>query len=145
MKKNNKKALRDHNHLFRNELVLNIKKADQASTVRWQDIGDSGSIRLSIFPMFAMMLFTLLSAFVVRFIRKERQSTTYAAITVSLLNSFVPYVAKRLTDLESHSTERKKQVSLYVKLVAFRLINTTMLISFITVSDFYEYSYFISF
>lgn len=137
VKTNNKKALRHSKFLFRDNLVLNIKEADDPSTVRWQDLEEtiSGSIRKLILPTLVTVLLIALSSFTVRYILKEKQSTTYAAITVSLLNAFVTSVVKWLTGMESHRSEEKNQTSLYVKLAAFRWINTVVLLGLVTVSS----------
>jgi hypothetical protein len=48
------------------------------------------------------------------------------------LNLGYPQLAKFITDFESHSNESKVQTSLYVKIAAFRWVNTSIVITFIT-------------
>lgn len=48
------------------------------------------------------------------------------------LNLGYPQLAKFITDFESHSNESKVQTSLYVKIAAFRWVNTSIIITVIT-------------
>lgn len=50
----------------------------------------------------------------------------------SALNLGYPELAKFITDFESHTNESKVQTSLYVKIAAFRWVNTAIVITVIT-------------
>ena len=134
---NEKDALSESKFLFRNELVLHVKEADDPSTLRWYDIDEAVSvpIRTLIFPMSCTIFLIVISSLFVSYIRKEEQSSTYAAIAVSLLNAFMPHVAIFLTNMECHKSEKGKQTSLYVKIAAFRWINSAVVLGLVTVSE----------
>ena len=59
-------------------------------------------------------------------------NTTYGAYTISFSNMLFPYVAKFMTNFERHSTEGRFQNSYYLKIAAFRWVNTAVVITIIT-------------
>ena len=55
-----------------------------------------------------------------------------AALIISILNSFVPYICYGITALESHTEEGSKSTSRYVKITLFLFINSAIVTSVIT-------------
>ncbi|KAL7538232.1 hypothetical protein ACHAXR_008380 [Thalassiosira sp. AJA248-18] len=120
------------NHLFRSKLVLNAKEADEPSTIRWQDLSDRFWDRMfkMLLTAYAWACAMVLVALVVRHLR--HRSSTYAAYAIAFFNSAFPEYAKLLVNFESHPSEGKAQTSLFVKIAAFRWINTAIIVTMIT-------------
>ena len=55
-----------------------------------------------------------------------------AALIISILNSFVPYICYGITALESHTEEGSKSTSRYVKITLFLFFNSAIVTSVIT-------------
>ena len=59
-------------------------------------------------------------------------STAGTALTISAFNKICPSIAKGINSIESHHDEGSRQKSLYIKIAAFRWINTVVIITVIT-------------
>jgi len=56
----------------------------------------------------------------------------FAAVAISVFNTIFPMFAKAMTNFESHPSESEKQRSLYIKISAFRWVNTAIVMTIIT-------------
>jgi len=125
----------DARYCFREDF-LDVEEPAEPSSIRWQDLNESGSkvIVRFIIPTFLTLGMIVAAAFLVREVRDYGPS--YAAVTISLLNIFFPVIAKKLTNLEIHRNQGARQTSLYVKICFFRWVNTAVVTTIITVSIF---------
>jgi hypothetical protein len=122
----------DAKYCFR-EGFLDVDEPNEPSSIRWHDLNESTSkalVRL-IIPMLLTFGMIIGAAFLVREVRNY--GPLYAAITISLLNTLFPMIAKRLTNLEIHRSHGGRQTSLYVKICIFRWVNTAIVTTLITV------------
>lgn len=119
----------DEHYCFRKELFLKVEEPAEPSAVRWDNLNENAShIALSLILPFVITVGSIIAAaFLVRYIREVADSN-YAAVVISLLNVTFPRAAKFLTGLEVHGYEGGKQTSLYVKISAFRLMNTVVVL-----------------
>jgi len=132
VRRNDVMKLDNPEHLFRSALVLNVKEADEPSTVRWHDLSDRRWDRFLKMSMtaYAWACAMVMVAFVVRLCR--HRSAKFAAYAIAFFNSAFPEYAKILVNFESHPSEGELQTSLYVKIAAFRWINTAIIVTMIT-------------
>ena len=160
--RNDASALEDPKYLFRGKHVLAVSEADEPNTVRWQDLNAKFKERLKqqVITVISTLVAIITVAVVVFFASRPSNTVLGAAIVISgmfwsglaasrlkyrmehlrsfvlafltVFNSIFPMFAKFLTDLEFHSSEGKKQASLYFKISAFRWVNTAIVITIIT-------------
>eukprot|EP00580_Thalassiosira_gravida_P016537 CAMPEP_0201659950 /NCGR_PEP_ID=MMETSP0494-20130426/2690_1 /ASSEMBLY_ACC=CAM_ASM_000839 /TAXON_ID=420259 /ORGANISM="Thalassiosira gravida, Strain GMp14c1" /LENGTH=774 /DNA_ID=CAMNT_0048137655 /DNA_START=1861 /DNA_END=4185 /DNA_ORIENTATION=+ len=132
VKRNDVLRIQDPKHLFRTRLVLTVKEAEEPSTIRWQDLSDR------VWDRFVKMMMTAfawacsigLVVFTVRLC--HHRSAKFAAYAIAFFNGVFPEFAKILVNFESHPSEGSLQTSLYVKIAAFRWINTAIIVTMIT-------------
>jgi hypothetical protein len=120
------------NFLFRGEIVLDVREAEEPSTIRWMDLDESWSNkikRLSVTTLISLA-FVVAVAIIVALVRPH--GAAYAALGISVSNALFPVVAKLLTNLEAHASETGKQCSLFVKIAIFRWVITAIVITIIT-------------
>jgi len=131
-------AMRNNTHkvnpnlLFRGELVLHVREAEEPSTIRWMDLDEKTRTKLKQVTVttFISLVFILAVAVIVAILRQK--GAAYAALAISISNALFPTVAKALTNLEAHATETGKQSSLFVKIAIFRWVVTAIVITIIT-------------
>jgi hypothetical protein len=124
----------DKKYCFRDDFYLNIYEPAEPSSIRWADLNESNTtvfFRLLI-PSILTLGLIVAAAFLVKEVRAF--GPVYAAVTVSLLNTFFPMIAKSMTNSEIHRNHGSKQTSLYVKICVFRWVNTAVVTTLITVS-----------
>lgn len=133
IRKNNVAALSDVDYAFRGEKVLRAYEPTEPPTVRWQDIGVSGSIKRTRRALtFLLTVLVILAAFLlVRWIWKA-YGAEHTSLAIAILNMLMPRVCRYIAFLEIHSSEDKKQRSLNFKTLAFRWINTAIVIHLVT-------------
>ncbi|KAL3776039.1 hypothetical protein HJC23_009665 [Cyclotella cryptica] len=112
-------------HLF----ALHVKEAPEPSTIRWHDLSDQHwerSIRylLTTYAWACAMIFVV---FIVRLC--YHRSAKFAAYAIAFA---FPEFAKLLVNFESHPSEGRLQRSLYIKIGAFRWINTAIIVTLVT-------------
>mmetsp|Transcript_27370 Transcript_27370/g.65782 ORF Transcript_27370/g.65782 Transcript_27370/m.65782 type:complete len:1071 (-) Transcript_27370:1369-4581(-) len=132
VRKNDQLTLDDPRHLFRSKLVLSVNEAAEPSTIRWHDLSNRYIERSLKFVLtaYAWACAMVLVAFIVRICRLR--SAKFAAYAIAFFNSTFPELAKLLVGFESHPSEGRLQTSLYVKIAAFRWINTAIIVKMIT-------------
>mmetsp|Transcript_35837 Transcript_35837/g.54318 ORF Transcript_35837/g.54318 Transcript_35837/m.54318 type:complete len:327 (-) Transcript_35837:645-1625(-) len=130
--RNNTSKISNPNHLFRGEKVLNVREANEPSTIRWTDLNQKRrhiwymQLQTAIVSVGVIALIAMFTAFC------KKRSTLYAAISISLFNAIFPQFAKYLTSFELHRSEESTQTSLYLKITAFRWVNTAIIITIVT-------------
>jgi hypothetical protein len=120
------------NFLFRGEIVLDVREAEEPSTIRWMDLDETWSNkikRLSVTTLISLA-FVVAVAVIVTLVRAH--GAAYAALCISVANALFPMVAKLLTNVEAHASETGKQCSLFVKIAIFRWVITAIVITLIT-------------
>ena len=132
IRRNDVMKVTSHDHLFRSNLVLNVKEADEPSTIRWQDLGDRFYERFlrMLMTTYAWACSMALVAFIVRLC--SHRSAKFAAYAIAFFNIAFPEFAKLLVNYESHPSESRRQSSMFIKIVAFRWINTAIIVYMIT-------------
>jgi len=132
VKRNDVMKVHDPSHLFRSKLVLNIKEADEPSTIRWHDLSDrfwDRFLKMCV-TTYAWACVMFLVAIIIR--QCSHKSAKFAAYAIAFFNTAFPEFAKILVNYESHPSERRLQTSMYVKIAAFRWINTAIIVTMIT-------------
>lgn len=122
----------DKKYCFRDDCFLNVDEPPEPSAIRWADLNESNTtvlVRL-IVPTIITLALIVACAFLVKEIRSY--GPVYAAVTISLLNTFFPTIAKLLTNTEIHRSHGSKQTSLYIKICIFRWVNTAVVTTLIT-------------
>lgn len=122
----------DRKYCFRDDSFLDVDEPPEPSGIRWTDLNESDTtffVRL-IIPSLLTVGLIVACAFLVKQIRSY--GPIYAAVTISLLNTLFPMVAKSMTNTEIHRSHGSKQTSLYVKICLFRWVNTAIVTTLIT-------------
>ncbi|KAL3925047.1 MAG: hypothetical protein SGILL_000669, partial [Bacillariaceae sp.] len=85
--RNDTKAVQDPRHLFRGEYVLNVREANEPSTVRWQDLnaGSWQRFKERFFTTFCTLVSIVVVAVVVNLANDA--STIGAAFTIAIFNT----------------------------------------------------------
>lgn len=131
--KNNVKALKDENYLFRGKTVLKVAEAEEPSTIRWHELNVT-TMDFVIKVLMTAVVFGIIVGvgFIVKFLNDR--STTMGTMTITITNVAFPVIAKLITKVERHPREEELQVWLYFKIAFFRWVNTAVVITYITVS-----------
>jgi len=119
-------------HLFRGNMVLDVTEADEPSSIRWLDLDISLSVRIvqRIFTFTATFILIYAGALFIASVHKH--SAMIAGFVISILDKVVPKVCSKITSFESHGSEGRRQVSQFIKVVAFRWVNTAIVMEIIT-------------
>ena len=112
--------------LFRGKILL-VDEPAEPSAVRWLDLSASNR-RKNIMRGMNLCVTALMVAFAGFVVNKTRYSkfSGFAAPLISILNTIIPLVVKILMIFEPHGTEGSFQASLYMKITAFRWVNTAL-------------------
>ena len=132
--RNNNHKIKNKNHLFQSNKVLNVEEAAEPSSVRWQDLNETLQAKIKQMAMttIATIGALLLVAFLI-FLSRKRNALFGAAAT-AIANAIFPTFAKLLVAGESHATAGSTQASLYFKIALFRWVNTAVVLTILTVS-----------
>jgi len=130
--KNNDPSGLEHPKFMFEGTVLSVAEAAEPNSIRWEDLNFEVSEKVKQTTITALITIgaTIIGALAVIF--AERRSRFGAAFTISALNLSFPQLAKYITDFEGHRNESKLQTSLYIKIAAFRWINTAVITTYIT-------------
>eukprot|EP00986_Skeletonema_menzelii_P020078 scaffold30079_cov154-Skeletonema_menzelii.AAC.6 len=120
------------NLLFRGEIVLDVREAEEPSTIRWMDLDVSWSSKIKQLSVTTLISLAFVAAVAVVVALVRAQGAAYAALAISIANAIFPMVAKILTNVEAHASETGKQCSLFVKIAIFRWVVTAIVITIIT-------------
>ncbi len=117
---------------FRGEKFLKVQEPGEPSSVRWHNLNENiwETLLSLILPNALNTGLVIGAAFIVKAVHSY--STLYSALTISLLNSAFPWIAKGLSLFEVHNYEGGKQTSLYFKITVFRWVNTAIVMTIIT-------------
>jgi len=112
--------------LFRGQ-ILDLGEPSEPSAVRWLDLGAS-NIWKTFMRGVNLCVTTLIVAFAGYLVNKTRYTigSSFAAPLISVFNSIIPQIVKILMIFEPHGTEGSFQASLYLKITAFRWVNTAL-------------------
>lgn len=122
----------DPNLLFRDEFVLDVREADEPSTIRWMDLDKSWITKIKQQSVTSLISVFVIVAVAVIVALCRSQGAAYAAFAISVSNALFPAVAKMLTNAEAHASETGKQRSLFAKIAIFRWVVTAIVITIIT-------------
>jgi len=131
--RNNDPAGLDHPKYMFEGTVLNVVEAHEPNSIRWEDLNFRAAAKLKQTTVTTLITigYILIGAYAVHF--AEDSSPGFgAAFTISVMNLMFPNLAKYITDFEGHRNESKLQSSLYVKIAAFRWVNTAIVTTVIT-------------
>ena len=119
--------------IFREDVLLQAGEPEEPNTLVWENLNVSSInlLKTLSFTTVSALLAIFLIALLINFLH-TRESSSVAAIAISITNGIFPQVAKFLTSFERHSTEGDKQTSLYFKINVFRWVNTAIVITIIT-------------
>jgi hypothetical protein len=122
----------DQKYCFRDDRFLDVDEPPEPSGIRWADLNESDTTTLVRLIIPSILTLGLIAA--CAFLVKELRSygPIYAAVSISLLNTVFPMVAKSMTNTEIHRSHGSKQTSLYVKICLFRWVNTAVVTTLIT-------------
>ena len=131
---------------------MNVVEATEPNSIRWEDLNFRVAEKLKQTTITTMITIgaILVGALAVTFAEDASQGVG-AAFTISgtirlvcdnyesfpltkgsALNLGFPNLAKYITDFEGHRNESKLQTSLYMKIAAFRWVNTAVVTTYIT-------------
>ncbi|CAJ1970212.1 unnamed protein product [Cylindrotheca closterium] len=132
IKRNDPSAL-EHPKLMFEGTVLNVDQATEPNSIRWEDLNFRVAEKLKQTTITASITIgaILVGSFAVTFAERASPGVG-AAFTISVLNLSFPQLAKYITDFEGHRNESKLQTSLYIKIAAFRWVNTAVVTTYIT-------------
>ena len=105
---------------FRKDHILKIIEPTEPSTIDYLELGTSAGSYL--FLMFIAIILTMILILMCSFIVVEMRtiSTVHAAITISVFNTAVPAMCKKIHNIESHVAQGESMNSLYFKITLFR-------------------------
>mmetsp|Transcript_1459 Transcript_1459/g.2883 ORF Transcript_1459/g.2883 Transcript_1459/m.2883 type:complete len:1129 (+) Transcript_1459:720-4106(+) len=132
IRNNDISVLEDPSYAFRDKVLL-VQESPEPNSVRWQDLNADKASKTKEHLLTTLLSFASIygCALIVQWSNSIAPGFG-AAFTISGLNLGYPQLAKFITDFESHSNESKVQTSLYVKIAAFRWVNTSIIITVIT-------------
>ena len=120
--------------LFRSKYLLDVKQAEEPSTVRWTDLNTE--LFLFLKGILISMLYTILmlAAAVVLVEYVSDHYPFFIPYLISVFNIFAKSFTRFITTFESHPFESSKQITSFVKGTLFTFSSTFLIISYITVS-----------
>jgi len=118
-------------HLFRGEHVLLIREAEEPSAIRWMDLDEKMRTRIKQISITTIISLVCVFAVAVIVTTCRQISAAAAALAISISNALFPFIAKTITNFESHASETGKQSSLFVKIAIFRWVITAIVITVI--------------
>eukprot|EP00587_Corethron_hystrix_P000893 CAMPEP_0113301106 /NCGR_PEP_ID=MMETSP0010_2-20120614/2474_1 /TAXON_ID=216773 ORGANISM="Corethron hystrix, Strain 308" /NCGR_SAMPLE_ID=MMETSP0010_2 /ASSEMBLY_ACC=CAM_ASM_000155 /LENGTH=1064 /DNA_ID=CAMNT_0000154675 /DNA_START=1736 /DNA_END=4930 /DNA_ORIENTATION=+ /assembly_acc=CAM_ASM_000155 len=128
---NNETEYLPRDHIFK-ERVLEVNEAPEPSEVRWIDLNVTflSRVKLVAYIMSAFILVTTMLCKVV--VICHRQSAYLTGFVISGFNTLFPYIAQYLTTLEKHASEGHVVASIFLKVGLFRILNTVLVVNWIT-------------
>jgi hypothetical protein len=123
----------DPRYLFRGKHVLEVHEPEEPTAIRWQEL-DTSRLYLRLSRAFTVIVtFGLIVAayFAIRELYLRNQPW-WASIVTTIFTSLFPVVAKLLMKLERHHSETSRQKWLFLKIAAFNVLVTTVLLSLVT-------------
>eukprot|EP00588_Corethron_pennatum_P003274 CAMPEP_0194286204 /NCGR_PEP_ID=MMETSP0169-20130528/32030_1 /TAXON_ID=218684 /ORGANISM="Corethron pennatum, Strain L29A3" /LENGTH=913 /DNA_ID=CAMNT_0039032569 /DNA_START=103 /DNA_END=2841 /DNA_ORIENTATION=+ len=103
--------------------VLNISESAEPFDIRWKDLEVSYFVRCikCVFALLILVFFIFWSGY---FVYELSYNDNLTVLYIAVSNVVVPKICELINSLESHSTEGKRQESLYVKIALFRCFNS---------------------
>ena len=124
-----KGALGDPRYAFRGFHVLGVKEPPEPQTIRWSDLSLSQT-KKRVFTFFITIAIILGCYYLVKSV--WRLGVWSTASVIALLNFFMPFIFRALVKQEAHCYEGTRQRSLFSKTLAFKYVNTAVVIHLIT-------------
>ncbi|CAB9522978.1 protease [Seminavis robusta] len=132
-KRNDTSALKDPKFLFRGKHVLRVKQPDEPSSIRWQDMNAPYRLRVKQQTTTFLLTGGSIAGIAVIITTLSNIEPLYGTAAIATANVCFPEVAKWVVSrYEAHRTAEDKQVSLYFKISASRIVNTSILLTIIT-------------
>eukprot|EP00535_Pseudo-nitzschia_heimii_P002305 CAMPEP_0197188562 /NCGR_PEP_ID=MMETSP1423-20130617/18015_1 /TAXON_ID=476441 /ORGANISM="Pseudo-nitzschia heimii, Strain UNC1101" /LENGTH=924 /DNA_ID=CAMNT_0042640429 /DNA_START=119 /DNA_END=2893 /DNA_ORIENTATION=+ len=122
-------------NLFRGEIVLQVREAEEPDTIRWQDLNSGFSKRFS--RQLGTMAFTVgmmvFALWTLHSVRTGNLDPSVAGILSFIYGFVVPTLDRILIDVfEIHHSETGRQASIYSHSVIFNVFNNCIIPLFIT-------------
>eukprot|EP00934_Nitzschia_sp_Nitz4_P005694 Nitzschia sp. Nitz4//scaffold351_size16537//12557//15992//NITZ4_008854-RA/size16537-augustus-gene-0.2-mRNA-1//1//CDS//3329548890//5684//frame0 len=127
--KNDTSKVKDPRYLFRGKYVLEVIEPEEPSAIRWQEVNATRSeIATALFLTTFLCIVLIGIAFaVILFLYPI--SPALAPLVTTGFTSVFPMFAKALMDMEHHRSESSRQKWLFIKIAAFNILVTAVLIS----------------
>jgi len=113
-------------------VVLEIDEPDEPSSIRWADIDETLGTRAR--QRIVSFLFTIgliiFGAYCITWVHNNEPSNT--AYLIVAFNIFTPFVVRMVSSYESYYSQTSYAASVYLKITAFRWINTAIVTAVIT-------------
>jgi len=113
-------------------VVLEIDEPDEPSSIRWADIDETLGTRVR--QRIVSFLFTIgliiFGAYCITWVHNNEPSNT--AYLIVAFNIFTPFVVRMVSSYESYYSQTSYAASVYLKITAFRWINTAIVTAVIT-------------
>jgi len=114
-------------YLFEDK-VLDIAQPDEPGAIRWQDLDNTLFNRATRIVLTTILSACLIVAGAFLIAAAQGKSSNWAAITIILLNTITPMVVRFLTSMEYHRSETSRTASQYLKVTAFRWLNSVIIL-----------------
>ena len=104
--RNNTKALKDKEHLFRGKHVLEIIEPEEPSTIRWSNLNTEflKSVRAICITTVLTFFAIVLGSWIIQ-ATNAAYDYLYTSIVIAVLNTIFPLVSKIVTNIEPHKSE----------------------------------------
>jgi len=129
-------SMSNHEYNFRDDYKITVDEAAEPSSVRWQflDVRKRDKFKIILMTTSATIFGLVLAAVAVIIMKQRRLSAT--PFVIAICNQAFPKFALFLTYFEKHGSRDSLEVSLYIKIVVFRWVNTAIVTTI--ASDFTE-------
>ena len=129
-------SMSNHEYNFREDYKINVDEAAEPSSIRWQylDVRKRDKLKIIIMTTSATIAGLVVAAVIVIIMKQRRLSA--APFVIALCNQAFPKFALFLTYFERHGSRDSLEVSLYIKIVVFRWVNTAIVTTIASVSIF---------
>ncbi len=131
-------SMSNHEYNFRDDHKITVDEAAEPSSVRWQflDVRKRDKFKIILMTTSATIFGLVLAAVAVIIMKQRRLSA--APFVIAICNQAFPKFALFLTYFEKHGSRDSLEVSLYIKIVVFRWVNTAIVTTIASVSIFVE-------
>jgi len=131
-KRNDVSSVPKH-YLFRGKHVLDLREPDEPSSIRWQELDTTVTsvYARKAFTSLATFGFVTVAFYIIQALYNSGQAWI-ASIVTTIFTSAFGTVAKVLMGFEKHKSETSRQKWLFVKVAAFNILVTTVLLALIT-------------
>ncbi len=123
-------AFRDTKLLFQGLKLLNVQEPSEPSTIRWmdQDISICQEILKYVLTLVVVILVSTPVIIINAIQQRTEINLTYVSYYITVSNMCFPTLAKKICLKEKHHNEDDREISLFVKILVFRVVNTVILL-----------------